>query len=760
MFYIKKIMMQRKNIFLIFCAMCVISTAFAFYVAPSAHAQVVSTASAPWKVSAYMWNERLNMWARTSCDMSVGGVGASGSCVPGCAALVSSGACPTSQPASCTSSHCDGSTGAKSALRYYHDGQDANGNGVFDAGEIKPGEMRGKAWSLVIGTISFDLTDFPVDDPATTTVNESSCYGLTGSARQARVVRVNLGSNNRIDRTDTIFNPATDDISKTRVALVGCAYVPLLKDFILLSPVGATFPSPSPSSNWVGVFLEVMTGAARHNLPGTSGEYQYVSGIGSNKPRIEIFGCGWSQKNESWAFGVNKNTVTGANDNDCLPSQQNTKLRDRIDTAGISTEGQQNVEIQTNPPVARVGQRVTYTLKCPPGYSNALSIQLYEGVDVVDLVSRDNQNRLSDSEWNNPANEKRHDAAPNSVGYSSGQLLHRFTEILFSPLTAVRLVCVDKHTHKIFSGKGVGESGVVSQKTKSVRGVNIESVVVHNFSASPQVITEGGVVDIDARISNFGDASKNNAFCKVTNTITNKKVLCFKTESLTLTNTLADLPNRSPATYSVDTVVQDTSYELSCHYKKGPYQSTDRSYSESELCGGSVSLTGWNRIGPLRTAVKVSPNRLFNRIVSSSVPAPSISVSGSNIVIGLPNASYLNESDVRVYEFGTNEFSGGGNREVNQERPKNIYSFFSNKAAADRVTRNRCQSKSGSDHPTCIAGDLYGTYISSGATVKVLTNNSTSVNIPKSSVSGKTLVAEMFTKDGRRSPKTIYVVGN
>ena len=113
----------------------------------------------------------------------------------------------------------------KSFVQYYHDPVGTS---------IKSGELRGRAYSPVYGLILFSEDEFPDAAP------NDSCYGLTGKYRQARIVRLKTSTRPARPSTGIGNNyilPENDRSSSNPVALVGCAYVPLLRSYILLSPV-------------------------------------------------------------------------------------------------------------------------------------------------------------------------------------------------------------------------------------------------------------------------------------------------------------------------------------------------------------------------------------------------------------------------------------------------------------------------------------------------------------------------------------------
>ena len=718
-----------KNIFIYTLLLCTFCLVLAFGVASVTYAQ----SSAPWYMHSYIWNERLNIWARTLCSMPIGAVSsAAGSIINSCACSVG-----TPFTTSCSESVCDGTTTCKHGVTYYHDG------GVG----IRSGEIRGKAWSPTYGVISFDLSDFPADDATTTSVNESSCYGLTGTARQARVVRVVLGANNAIDKDDSILAPG-GPTTGTSVAVVGCAYVPLLKDFILLSPVGSNKnlrvnsqrKFSSTGTLWSGVYTHTVA-AGSTPLGGFGVGSQHQTDIDSS--HIQMFGCGWSQKSGAWSFGANINRAGVV---DCLPGgagKQNEQLKTVTDNTALGVSGGvTRASVRPLSTTARIGQQIGYSAECPVGHSRALTLQIYEDVEDIDLLFGLNSSPTI-QQITNAIDRTKTDSTTTIVG---SRTLHRYAEVIFSPIAALRVVCVDGHDHTIFSGNKVG----------SGRGVNVESLVFHNFQSSPAVITEGGIVDFDVQVTNFGNPNSNGGYCTVTDVRSNRQVLCFETKGFATTQSRTVCGGSSPTGTclgdSSDTVVRDTSYELRCYHdtsnRADAYQDTN--FCQTVIDRSADTDARWRSVGPFKSYVKVLPNRLLDRHISSSVAVPTIRKLRSSGVLyiefGVTSAAYGYE--LRVHELDSS------NPLVRPFQPSRIIMFFGSAAAADARTNNACVVGSrlpGETHTQCLARVLFGTTTNRTVVVGSLTHR-----VLYSALSGKKIIAELYTSDGRRSEKVAF----
>lgn len=261
-----------------------------------------SDSDTAWVVKSFIWNQSANAWARTNCTMRIGGLNAS---------VVS---------ASSQSACSNIGRGALSFLQYYHD-TDPDDTTPKDRSDDVYGKIKGRAWSPLYGVIYFDPSDFP----------SSACYGLTGDDRQARIERPKEGAD---------------------VWIVGCAYVPLLRDYILFNRADATHAN-LPSSGWSGV--DVLTVEDKANA------------------YLVLRGCAWSASNGFWSFGANQSDADGKQN--CLPLGHNTALKAALPESRVGTPGNVLVTVRPTRSSLKIGQEVGYEYSCPSGYSTpALTI--------------------------------------------------------------------------------------------------------------------------------------------------------------------------------------------------------------------------------------------------------------------------------------------------------------------------------------------------------------------------------------------------
>ena len=253
----------------------------------------------PWVVRSFIWNQKGNTWLRTSCTMNIGGLG---SLIHG-----------ESSQSSCSNTSTDKKLGF---VQYYHD-IDPDDTTPNDSTDDVYGKLKGRAWSPFYGAVYFDSSDFPSSGSAV------SCYGLTGISRQARIRRLN-----------------------GEVRLLGCAYVPLLKDYILFNKTGAT-DSNVPSSGWNGVFVSAVEDSVNAYLT--------------------LNGCAWSSRHGFWSVGPNKSSVLD-NEN-CLPSGHNAGLRRVLPESRIGSPGGVLTTVSPTRTSAKIGQEVGYQYVCPDGYA-------------------------------------------------------------------------------------------------------------------------------------------------------------------------------------------------------------------------------------------------------------------------------------------------------------------------------------------------------------------------------------------------------
>ena len=252
-----------------------------------------------WLVRSFIWDEEGNTWLRTNCTMNIGGLGS----------LVSG----ESSQSSCSNTSADKKF---SFVQYYHD-IDPDDTTPNDNTDDVYGKLKGQAWSPFYGVMYFDSSDFPTSGSA------SSCYGLTGISRQARIRRLS-----------------------GEVRLIGCAYVPLLKEYVLFNTFGAT-DSSVPSSGWSGVSVSTVEDSVSAYLT--------------------LQGCAWSSGSGLWSVGPNTSSVL--NNDNCLPSGHNTGLRRVLPESRIGTPGGVLTVVNPTRTSAKIGQEVGYQYACPDGYA-------------------------------------------------------------------------------------------------------------------------------------------------------------------------------------------------------------------------------------------------------------------------------------------------------------------------------------------------------------------------------------------------------
>lgn len=424
-----------------------------------------------WSVRSYVWNRRLNLWARTSCTLRIGGIksetaGAQGEDL-------------------CSNS---GTDDGLSHMRYYHDSDPDDPNSTDSSSY---GQIRGNAWSPLYGLIKFDVSSFP----------SSSCYGLSGSARQTR-----------IQKYDTV-NVGTSD-ERSLVRLVGCAYVPLLRDYILFSSSGIT--DPSLPNNWRGVSVTVVE----------DDDSAYLS----------LNGCAWSGKSNFWSFGPNQDGLTEISES-CLPEEHNTLLKEELPESRLGRDGNVRPTLNLQNSGARIGQEIQYTYECPDGYAEPeLNLQF-------DANDESNKETVRTS------------AAGGVLRFFSG--LYR--KIFSRPIAGASLFCKDRS--EIFR----------LSRSNDTSGIYIkDSLLILSFNVEPAAVTEGGFVQFGGAVSNQGSftdridssvdaAGKvihgNYAYCTISDKITGNVIRSFDVDRL---NVEID---------AFDFVVRDSIYELRCFSK-------------------------------------------------------------------------------------------------------------------------------------------------------------------------------------------------
>ena len=254
----------------------------------------------PWSVKSFLWNQQGNVWARTNCTMTIGGAGSESE------GLSAQSVC----------SNTSSRDRKKSFVEYYHD-TDPDDTTPDDTTDDVYGKLQGRAWSPLYGLIYFDSSDFPFSGGG------ASCYGLTGHARQPRV-----------------------QLSSGKVQLVGCAYVPLLRDYIIFNKSGAT-ASEVPLHGWEGVTVDTVEDAASAYLA--------------------LYGCAWSSKGGYWSLGPNQSSAS--QQENCLPADHNTELKKVLPESRIGAPGGIRTSVNPTRSSAKIGQEIGYQYVCPDGYA-------------------------------------------------------------------------------------------------------------------------------------------------------------------------------------------------------------------------------------------------------------------------------------------------------------------------------------------------------------------------------------------------------
>ena len=379
-----------------------------------------------WRVASYIWNERLNLWGRTSCLLPVTIPTASGQTT----VVNSETACRNNVAGSEKLSH----------VLYYHE--------VDPSGGTEYGKLIGSAWSSVFGAISFDVSGFP----------NTACYGLTGANRQARIKK-----------------------SGNSVVLTGCAYSPLLKEYILFNKAGAT----GTPAGWDGVDVTVEEDSSA-NVCGTDRSKDVDCFV--KVPYLKLHGCAWSSKNGYWAFGPNTGSFDGKDN--CLPSGHQYTL----DSSGVGNIADDPILINSSKSSVNIGQLVRYTFSCKSGYSSPVRIEiLNDSGDVVRTIL-------------NPSSP--------------------YSHVALSSVARIRLVCADSRS--IFPTVQKFDGG----------GVTTDSIIVSSFKVTPSVVTDGGFVTVDWEVSNRGAFGVNNARCSVVNALTGAVKKWFSVDSLSVSGSL------------------------------------------------------------------------------------------------------------------------------------------------------------------------------------------------------------------------------
>ena len=634
-----------------------------------------------WYLHTYVWNENLDVWARSTCEMEVGAVGNSG-VVRGCSdnEVRSTGVCEVKES-------CNGNQPQNHAVRYYHEPNNAQG--------IVSGELRGSAWSPVYGSILFSEDAFP----------SSSCFGLSGEARQPRVVKTSHG----------------------KVILIGCVYIPSLQDYILLSPSPsrgetiAGISSYAPQGyvrGWSGVQLETVTTGTGSGSTCQSGASGCIN-PNVNSPYIKVSGCGYSQKHGKWAFGPDSSTASS----NCLPEGQrySSNFKRVLDTALLGFRGAHvtSCSLQPEKRSIQIGEVLTFKARCPFGYADvkAATVVYPDGTRSGDLASR-----LT---------------SPNSI---IGFFEYLFSEPVFSRISSFELTCKDRHEHNIFGDRpGACRGG---------QGVSVRAVSLGEFSLEPSFFVEGGLANFNASIENFADPSIFNTFCKIKRVTDNETVSCFKVEEV-YTNTLSSsLSSNNPHFNQSDLVLQDSSYELTCWYdQEADPSETVPSHNSNTLCTDPSVSDGWASVGPIQALARVLPSRIIEIGVGDTIPTPSLEESGQSVHVQIPSDLFSSdpEAPTEVVVYGITDSI----RVIDASNPFKRFLFFKDLTTAK-------EWRQGFDGVTCSSLTCINNRLSGIDGVVVGTSQVRHAVIDASSLGVRyILVAETRVGSGR-SPKVKF----
>ena len=668
-------------------------------------AQDTDAATSLWNMHTYMWSERSKLWARTACTMPIGGIGVQAKPCNGeddCTVAV----CRNTASSTSSSDHWP------SIVTYDHEGT---------------GHIKGRAWSPVLGVIFFDQAEFPA----------TACYGLTGESRQPRVVRVDPGLNATIDRTDSIVT-VTQGVAVTgTVVIVGCAYVPLLRDYILFSPVGGDINTPQ---GWSGVQIQTVEASSERETFNADSDFiadAYDPSV--NYPYIQLFGCGQSKKNGRWAFGPNQGSNTTDN---CLPASVNTALKKEVKNTAIGYVGAAG-EVSVSPETtnARVGQQVSFLATCPPGYTRALSLDIFGEKDSLNKLIAYQKGEVEESALPDPVRTT--DLTKQSSGgfFSS---LYRYIERLFVSIAALRVTCVDGSTYSIFSGERTGFS----------RGVTSEALFLHTFKGVPETIVEGGFVALTTKISNNGNPNTNGGFCTIVNKTTKESIACFQPQSTQSATTLV----------SNEVVVRDTVFELACRFDDSdPGEDVDR-YLGRNFCNEDTTTSAfatWKTVRQKEVVIKVLPSRVRERKIVESVVAPTLSKeTDGSIKVQIDQGG---SSDEKPFEVRLYYLDETGKKVILPTNPDKHIAFFKKEEDLDLkeedkkvcLGEDKTKRTGGSLFEKCIGEKRFGAKRKNTGKkdIGVVGNK---VKIESTGLSGKVIVAELLTEYGVRSQKIVY----
>ena len=406
-----------------------------------------SNTTEEWVVKAYMWNKLLDVWARTNCEMGLDNLPkGSGPCLE----LPDSNFTLFSNYLKNNNKIGESYYNKAGNLSYYHVHSDTN----------RVGNIEGYAYSNIFGEIVFSESVYN-NSPYSA---RGDCFGLSGSDRQPKIRRI-----------EKIINRENIEI----IFISGCAYVPLLRSFILLGDKdNEGEPIDNKPIGWDGLQIEF--------------EEPDENDIGSVPPEIILSGCATSKKGINdysyWSFGKNiSETINNNNDvNNCLvKSFENTEdgedggdefinlLETVVKWLTPSEPGDFAIN-KTNSGSAGYGSSLSFQVECPRGYSKIEGFFACYSSDNNGLCGGpDDATQITDPDANLPPSEP----------------------INFIPTESVEetfVKCADPR--KILPTVFVKRGG----------GAAIQSLSLGTFSVEPEVLTKGGYVTLKGSVKNQG----------------------------------------------------------------------------------------------------------------------------------------------------------------------------------------------------------------------------------------------------------------
>ena len=531
-------------------------------------------------------------------------------------------------------------------LKYYHSAPPDSSSNMAD------GQILGQAYSPIYGPILFDESEFPAD----------GCYGLVGIDRQPRIAKVEP------------FELGGED--KTYIRLLGCAYVPLLRDYILFTEnvreQTASFTGIRPPIGWEGVFIEVVEelGATNVNIDGN---------VEIQPPYLRLFNCGWSSKNGFWSLGPNKSVET-TSPNECLPNMDMTgtnisgdvnanlkkvlEMQTGVDGASVGGVGNNNPSVAPTQSKVRLGALARYAVNCARGYQSGELFVFGPGSSNTPFEA----------------------LATGVVSF-----------LLRAPIESVTLKCKD--------GRGFFEQ----EKRADGAGISVDALAISSVLLEPSVLVDGGFVHLTGVIKNniLGSIANSNPECLVTNSL--------NAEQTTISADLVQVSFNEPLFF-----VRDAEVYIQCSY--------------TDNAGKLVKLDKSTFL------VKVLPDRTVERIIDTEVEI--------NVTL---------DSDSAELIISTGELENA-EQELESVRLHFLDAEASSERLINRATRaviNVIDISSGTD-----------VEVNSPSSTPIMLKQTKKIKVPisvlknTSDVIKKVLVIEGYSKNGSRSGKRCYAFSN